>query len=200
VRGERTDFERLLTIDIWCRRLADAAIQPSSDAALSLAATPVRIAAMRRTLAAATPAARLGIDEVSCLLDLDPQSFRPDGVESSPLLGIAGRFGAIARAGQIVVVGDQKQLPPSSFFDRLVADENGADDDIEAGDLLGGAAKLGELESILTLCEARGLGSRMLKWHYRSPTESLYSDLRTYKIFSADSIRPYCQDDSYGHI
>ena len=34
-------------------------------------------------------------------------------------------LGAIARAGQIVVVGDQKQLPPSSFFDRLLADEDG---------------------------------------------------------------------------
>src|SRR5207247_2306447 len=65
---------------------------------LSLAATPDRIAAMRRTLAAATPAARAGIDEVSRLLDLDPESFGPDGVESSPLLWIADRFGAMAAA------------------------------------------------------------------------------------------------------
>jgi hypothetical protein len=82
-------------------------------------------------------------------------------------------LGAIARAGQIVVVGDQKQLPPSSFFDRLVADEDDGDEGAEAADLLGGAAKLGEMESILTLCEARGLGSRMLKWHYRSRDPSL---------------------------
>ena len=41
-------------------------------------------------------------------------------------------LGAIARARQIVVVGDQKQLPPTSFFDRLLADENaGADEDDE---------------------------------------------------------------------
>lgn len=87
-------------------------------------------------------------------------------------------LGAIARAQQIVVVGDKKQLPPSSFFDRLLADEN--DEDGEDGenekagvDLLGGAAKLGSMESILTLCEARGLGSRMLKWHYRSRDPSL---------------------------
>lgn len=83
-------------------------------------------------------------------------------------------LGAIARASQIVVVGDKKQLPPSSFFDRLTSEEedftsgDGADED-----LLGGAAKLGALESALTLCEARGLGSRMLSWHYRSRDPSL---------------------------
>lgn len=78
-------------------------------------------------------------------------------------------LGAIARADQIVVVGDKKQLPPTSFFDRLMSEEN----EIEASEdedevLLEGAAKLGSLESVLTLCEARGLGSRMLSWHYRS--------------------------------
>ncbi|CAB3646555.1 ATP-dependent RecD-like DNA helicase [Paraburkholderia sediminicola] len=83
-------------------------------------------------------------------------------------------LGAIARANQIVVVGDQKQLPPSSFFDRLLDDE-AIDDADEEGeeDLLGGAAKLGSMESILSLCEARGLGSRMLRWHYRSRDPSL---------------------------
>jgi hypothetical protein len=83
-------------------------------------------------------------------------------------------LGAIARAKQIVVVGDQKQLPPSSFFDRLLDDETDEDEDeIEGEDLLGGAAKLGSMESILSLCEARGLGSRMLQWHYRSRDPSL---------------------------
>lgn len=88
-------------------------------------------------------------------------------------------LGAIARARQIAVVGDQKQLPPSSFFDRLLSDGDGAmdgedDEDADvADDPLGGAAAVGELESILTLCEARGLPSRMLQWHYRSRDPSL---------------------------
>ena len=34
-----------------------------------------------------------------------------------------GRPGPIARCRQIVVVGDKKQLPPTSFFDRMIADE-----------------------------------------------------------------------------
>jgi hypothetical protein len=48
--------------------------------------------------------------------------------------------------------------------------ETGRDED---EDLLAGAAQLGALESVLTLCEARGLGSRMLSWHYRSRDPSL---------------------------
>ncbi len=83
-------------------------------------------------------------------------------------------LGAIARADQIVVVGDEKQLPPSSFFDRLIAEDDDADVDADEGQaLLGGAAKAGEMESILSLCTARGLGARMLTWHYRSRDPSL---------------------------
>lgn len=88
-------------------------------------------------------------------------------------------LGAIARARQVVVVGDQKQLPPTSFFDRLTSgdgdDDYQSDDDAQEAeeDLLGGAAQVAELESILTLCEARGLPPRMLEWHYRSRDPSL---------------------------
>ena len=84
----------------------------------------------------------------------------------------ADALGAVARCGQIVVVGDRKQLPPTAFFDRMTSND-GEDD--EADDVLGGAAKATELESILTLCEARNLRSQMLEWHYRSRDPSLIS-------------------------
>ena len=76
-------------------------------------------------------------------------------------------LGAIARCRQIVVVGDQKQLPPTSFFDRLGAGEPDEEDD-EAE-----VAAATEMESILSLCEARGVSARMLEWHYRSRDPSL---------------------------
>ncbi|MFP5390268.1 MAG: DUF3320 domain-containing protein [Gammaproteobacteria bacterium] len=83
-------------------------------------------------------------------------------------------LGAIARAHQIVVVGDQKQLPPSSFFDRLLSDEaQESDEEEDDAGLLGAAARLGMMESVLSLCEARGLNARMLQWHYRSRDPSL---------------------------
>jgi hypothetical protein len=109
-------------------------------------------------------------------------------------------LGAIARANQIVVVGDQKQLPPSSFFDRLVADENEDEDDEEAGDLLGGGAKVGDMESILSLCEARGLSSRMLKWHYRSRDPSLI-EVSNGEFYENDLVlppSPLQEDPAYG--
>lgn len=69
-------------------------------------------------------------------------------------------IGAIARGRQVVMVGDPKQLPPTSFFDRA---ESGLDDeDVEA-----------DLESILDECIGANLPTRNLNWHYRSRHESL---------------------------
>lgn len=77
-------------------------------------------------------------------------------------------LGAIARSRQIVVVGDQKQLPPTSFFDRLSASDETDTEDEEVH-----TARATEMESVLTLCEARGLNPAMLEWHYRSRDPSL---------------------------
>jgi very-short-patch-repair endonuclease len=74
----------------------------------------------------------------------------------------ADALGAIVRATQSVVVGDSKQLPPSSFFDSLAASD-GDDDGIATKDI----------ESILGLFCSRGAHQRMLRWHYRSKHESL---------------------------
>ncbi len=70
-------------------------------------------------------------------------------------------LGAILRGAQTVVVGDSKQLPPTSFFDRMV------DEDEEEGSLTA------DMESILGMFSAQGAPERMLKWHYRSRHESL---------------------------
>jgi hypothetical protein len=71
-------------------------------------------------------------------------------------------LGAIARGKQVVVVGDGKQLPPTSFFDRLVAAEEADEESMTA-----------DLESVLGLFSAQGAPERMLRWHYRSRHESL---------------------------
>ncbi len=69
-------------------------------------------------------------------------------------------FGAILRARQAVVVGDSKQLPPTTFFERL-AEESDQDESTR------------DLESVLGLFCAQGAPQRMLRWHYRSRHESL---------------------------
>jgi very-short-patch-repair endonuclease len=76
-------------------------------------------------------------------------------------------LGSIARATQIVVVGDEKQLPPTAFFKKLTGEE----DPEEADDGVTIQAK--DAESILELCLAKGVPSRMLSWHYRSKHQSL---------------------------
>lgn len=90
--------------------------------------------------------------------------------EASQVLPVDA-LGAIARCKQIVVVGDDKQLPPTRFFSRLTSnvDESEGYDESEQPQ----AAQAQDIESILGLCSARGLSSSMLRWHYRSRHHSL---------------------------
>nr|WP_295235149.1 DUF3320 domain-containing protein [uncultured Brevundimonas sp.] len=76
-------------------------------------------------------------------------------------------LGAIARVNQIVVVGDERQLPPTAFFKKLTGEE----DPEESDDGITIQAK--DAESILELCLAKGVPHRMLSWHYRSKHQSL---------------------------
>ncbi len=76
-------------------------------------------------------------------------------------------LGAIARAKQIVVVGDERQLPPTQFFSRMTTNISEEDDDDD------NTVATHDVESILNLCLARGLPQRMLRWHYRSKHHSL---------------------------
>lgn len=76
--------------------------------------------------------------------------------------------GAIARGDNVVIVGDPKQLPPTTFFDVNHFDEENE----EAEDL----------ESVLDDCLALSMPSKHLLWHYRSRHESLiaYSNAKYY--------------------
>ena len=83
----------------------------------------------------------------------------------------ADAMGAILRCRQVVVVGDQKQLPPTSFFDRQVEGDEEATDLEDLDEIQ--ATQVGDMESILSLCEARAMPGGMLRWHYRSRHPSL---------------------------
>ena len=68
-------------------------------------------------------------------------------------------IGLLERARQVLVVGDQNQLPPASFFA------------VKADPAEFGIACRGE--SLLDECMISGLAQLMLRWHYRSRHESL---------------------------
>ncbi len=70
--------------------------------------------------------------------------------------------GALMRADQAVVVGDSRQLPPTSFFDAVTQSDDEEEESMTA-----------DVESILGLFRSQGAPDRMLRWHYRSRHESL---------------------------
>jgi Protein of unknown function (DUF4011)/AAA domain len=74
-------------------------------------------------------------------------------------------LGAIARCRQAVVVGDERQLPPTRFFARMTGAQADEDDPE--------SAQVADVESILGLFLARGASQRTLRWHYRSEHHSL---------------------------
>lgn len=77
---------------------------------------------------------------------------------------------AIARAGQVVVAGDEHQLPPSPFFVATTPDE-----------FADSSAVVGGFESILDVLQAV-LPTSTLRWHYRSVDDRLieFSNRRFY--------------------
>jgi very-short-patch-repair endonuclease len=70
--------------------------------------------------------------------------------------------GAIYRGSQLIVAGDEKQLPPTNFFNRADLESNEEDE-----------SDIGDFESILSLCKSIGMPARGLRWHYRSRREPL---------------------------
>lgn len=75
-------------------------------------------------------------------------------------------LGAILRGKQVVIAGDSKQLPPTTFFQSEVMTFEDKDDSIEE-------IVLEDLDSILDECAVSEISKTMLRWHYRSKHESL---------------------------
>lgn len=78
-------------------------------------------------------------------------------------------IGSLARAKQVVVAGDNRQLPPTDFFRQAhIDDSDGDTDDDDEIDSLP-ATDIAAFESILDVfSNDLPIQSRMLQWHYRS--------------------------------
>lgn len=95
-------------------------------------------------------------------------------------------IGAVARGGQLVVVGDPNQLPPTNFFERLADD---GDDDPT-----GSADAESILDAVWPLFQRR-----LLRWHYRSQHPDLIAFSN--EFFYKDLVlfpSPYDRADGYG--
>ncbi|MBQ9807327.1 MAG: DUF3320 domain-containing protein [Ruminococcus sp.] len=98
--------------------------------------------------------------------------------------------GAIARGENVIVVGDPKQLPPTSFFTSNQVDEENYEKE--------------DLESVLDDCLALSMPQKHLLWHYRSRHESLiaYSNAKYYenKLFTFPSPDDQVSEVSWVHV
>ena len=98
--------------------------------------------------------------------------------------------GTIARGSSIIVVGDPKQLPPTTFFSATTFDEDNP--------------HIEDLESILDDCLALTLPSKYLRWHYRSKHESLiaFSNSKYYenRLHTFPSPDDLCTKIGYQHV
>ena len=107
---------------------------------------------------------------VSDTLPLDPNLFDVVIFDEASQIPLEEAIPAIYRSHQVIVVGDEMQLPPTTFFssartedDSVVVEEQGERFEVDL-----------DSDSFLTQ-SARNLPSTLLAWHYRSRYESLIS-------------------------
>ena len=104
---------------------------------------------------------------VSQFLDPDKMKFDLVIFDEASQLRSEDAVCSVYRGKQLVVCGDNKQLPPTTFFEQGMSEEMTDETDdpsgIEAFDVF---------DSVLDACAAV-MPQRQLKWHYRSEHESL---------------------------
>ena len=167
------NYEELTKAEIR-HRLIERVKSPETEEALSLELLELQRAAksnmrgitlrklfdkMRNLLPYLSPCMLMSPISVAQYLDLEPGMFDIVIFDEASQMPTCEAVGAIARGKSVIVVGDSKQLPPTSFFISDYADE----DNLEQEDL----------ESILEDCLALNFAEKHLNWHYRSRHQSL---------------------------
>ena len=124
---------------------------------------------------------------------LDPRREMFDCVifDEASQLTTSKAVGALARGRDAVIVGDPRQMPPTSFF-MTSTDESEEDPEVA------------DLTSILDDCLALGLPETHLLWHYRSRHESLiaFSNNQFYenKLYTFPSVNDRISKVSFVHV
>ncbi|HEY7021627.1 MAG TPA: DUF4011 domain-containing protein [Ktedonobacterales bacterium] len=103
---------------------------------------------------------------ISQFIDGDMQAFDLVIFDEASQVSPEDAICAIARGKRLIVVGDDKQLPPTRFFMKSLSDEEEDEDNAEEAQ-----EQLARVDSILKECAA--LPQKSLLWHYRSQDESL---------------------------
>lgn len=122
---------------------------------------PVRqlVGQMGDVLTTLTPCLMMSPLSVAQFLPTDQRLFDLVVFDEASQITVPDAIGAIARGHRAIIVGDPKQMPPTSFFER------GAEDDANE--------EAQDLESILDEALAARMPHYRLTGHYRSRHESL---------------------------
>lgn len=107
---------------------------------------------------------------VSDTLPLDTNSFDVVIFDEASQIPVEEAVPAAYRAQQVIVVGDEMQLPPTSFFSTKSDD----DDEVTIEDEGEKISVLMDADSFLAQ-STRNLPNTLLAWHYRSRYEALIS-------------------------
>ncbi len=107
---------------------------------------------------------------VSDTLPLDAELFDVVIFDEASQIPVEEAVPALYRARQVIVVGDEMQLPPTTFFSTAREGEDGVVVE-EEGEKIEVAL---DADSFLTQ-SAKNLPSTLLAWHYRSRYEALIS-------------------------
>ncbi|MGE0225316.1 MAG: DUF3320 domain-containing protein [Acetobacteraceae bacterium] len=133
---------------------------------------PVRqlVSQMGDSMLTLTPCLMMSPLSVAQFLPADQSMFDLVVFDEASQITVPDAIGAIARGRKVIVVGDPKQMPPTSFFDKAATDDGADDGDAE------------DLESILDEALAARVPHHRLTGHYRSRYESLiaFSNLAYY--------------------
>lgn len=107
---------------------------------------------------------------VSDTLPLDPDLFDVVIFDEASQIPLEEAIPAIYRSHQVIIVGDEMQLPPTTFFattrtegESVIVEEDGESFEVDL-----------DSDSFLTQ-SAQNLPSTLLAWHYRSRYEALIS-------------------------
>jgi len=96
-------------------------------------------------------------------LSLDSEKFDLVIFDEASQIPTCEAIGAISRGKSLIVAGDPEQMPPTTFFQTVIGNNEIA----EIG------SNFDDLESLLDDCLALGMRRNRLLWHYRSTHESL---------------------------
>jgi hypothetical protein len=110
------------------------------------------------------PCTLMSPDSVARFFPAQPDIFDVVVFDEASQIRVADAIGAMGRAKSVVVVGDSKQMPPTSFAEvSATVDE---DEEYNPDIVL-------DEESILNECVQAQVPRQWLSWHYRSQDEAL---------------------------